>query len=127
MSCASFDKITSHIWMGAEYLHMDVDGASRGIATMWNPNSMKGTEVWKDKFIIITDFHSSIQCWGSINSYASNSRLGRKETYDKLARITKTMKDRKLMCMGDFNTPLYDSEKLGGNRDCSKSLQVMNL
>ena len=62
MSCASFDKIASHIWSSAVYLHMDVDGASGGISTMWNPNSMKGTKIWKDKFIIVTYFHSSIQC-----------------------------------------------------------------
>ena len=106
MSSASFDKIVSHIWPSAEYLHMDVDGASRGIATTWNPNSMMGAEVCKDRNFIITDFHSSIHGWGLINIYASNRKLGRKETYDELARITKTMKDKQLMCMGDFNTPL---------------------
>ena len=36
------------------------------------------------------------------------------------------MKDKQLMCMGDFNTPLYHLEKLGGNRDCPESLQDRN-
>lgn len=45
MSSASFVKIASYIWPGARYLHMDADGASGGIATMWNLNSMKGYEV----------------------------------------------------------------------------------
>ena len=53
MSCASFDKIASHIWSGAEYLHMDEDGASGGISTMWNPNSMKGNKVWKEKKLLL--------------------------------------------------------------------------
>lgn len=30
------------------------------------------------------------------------------------------------MCMGDFNTPLYHLEKLGGNRDCPESLQDLH-
>ena len=126
MSCASFDKIASHIWLRPKYLHMDVDGASGGISTMWNPNSMNEIEVWKDNFFIIIDFHSSIQCWGLINIYAYNRKLGRKETYDKLVKILETMKDKKLMCMGDFNTPLYHSKKLGGNRDCPESLHDLN-
>ena len=46
--------------------------------------------------------------------------------YDKMARVLETMKDKKLMCMEYFNTPLYHSEKLGGNRDCPKSLQDLN-
>ena len=54
MSCASFDKIAGYIWPGAGYLHMDADGASGGIATMWNLNSMKGYEVWKDKNSLLT-------------------------------------------------------------------------
>ena len=36
------------------------------------------------------------------------------------------MKDKQLMCMGDFNTTLYHSEKLGGNKDCPESLQDLN-
>ena len=40
MSCASFGKVASYIWAGAEYSHMDVDGASGDISTMWNLNSI---------------------------------------------------------------------------------------
>ena len=87
---------------------------------------MMGVEVWKDRNFIITDFQTSIQHWGLINIYASNSKVGRKETYDKMVRILETMKDKQLMCMGDFNTPLYHSKKLGGNKDCPESLQDLN-
>ena len=38
----------------------------------------------------------------------------------------KNMKDEQLMCMGDFNTPLYHLEKLGGNKECPESLQDLN-
>ena len=107
-------------------MHMDAEGASGGIATLWNPNSMMGVEVWKDRNFIITNFQTRIECWGLINIYASNRKVGRKETYDKLVRILETMKDKQLMCMGDFNTPLYHSEKLGGNRDYLESLQDLN-
>lgn len=45
MSCASFDKIVGYIWPRVGYLHMDANGSSRGISTMWNLNSMKGDEI----------------------------------------------------------------------------------
>ena len=46
--------------------------------------------------------------------------------YDKLIRITKKMNEEQWMCMGDFNTPLYHSEKRGGNRECQESLQDLS-
>ena len=46
--------------------------------------------------------------------------------YDKLIRITKKVKEEQWMCMGDFNTPLYHSKKLGGNRECPESLQDLS-
>ena len=30
------------------------------------------------------------------------------------------------MCMGDFNTPLYQSEKRGGNRESRENLQDLS-
>ena len=123
MSSSNFDKIAGYIWPGAGYLHRDSDGASGGIATMWNLNSMKGYEIWKEKNFIITHFQMNSHCWKLINIYAPNSRLGRKEMYDNLIRITETMLEEQWMCMGDFNTPLYHSEKWGGNRECQESLQ----
>ena len=87
MSSANFDRIASHVWPKATYMHMDAEGASGGIATLWNPCSMTRVEVWRDRNFIITEFQTSIQHWGLINIYASNSKVGRKETYEKLVRI----------------------------------------
>ena len=60
MSSSSFDKIANYIWPGAGYIHRSLDGASGGIATMWNLNSMKGYEIWKDKNFVATAGLSSI-------------------------------------------------------------------
>lgn len=87
ISSANFDRIVSHICLGATYMHMDVDGTSGGISTMWNPCSMARVEIWRDYFFIITKFQTSNQNWGLINIYASNNKVGRKETYGKLERI----------------------------------------
>ena len=104
MSSANFDRIVSHVWPGASYMHMDADGASGGISIMWNQCSMMGVEIWRDKNFIIIEFETSNQNWGLINIYASNNKVGRRETYGKMERIIETMKDKQLMCMGDFNT-----------------------
>ena len=90
MSSSSFDKIANYIWPGAGYIHRGSDGASGGIATMWNLNSMKGYEIWREKNFVIIHFQSSSHSWNLINIYAPNSRLGRKEMYDNLVRLTDT-------------------------------------
>ena len=103
-------------------MYSDVEGAFGGIATMWNPSSMTRFELWRDKNVLITEFQTSRESWGLVNIYAPNNKVRRKETYEKLERIMETMKEKQMMCMGDFNTPLYHLEKSGGNRDCPESL-----
>ena len=87
---------------------------------------MVGYEIWKEKNFIIIHFQSNGHCWKLINIYPPNSRFGRKEMYENLVRITETMLDEQWMCMGDFNTPLYHSEKRGGNRECQERLQDLS-
>ena len=41
-------------------------------------------------------------------------------------KLPNTRLQEQWMCMGDFNTPLYHSEKRGGNRECQKILQDLN-
>ena len=122
MSSSSFDKIANYIWPGAGYIHRSSDGASGGIATMWNLKTMKGYEIRKEKNFVITHFQCNRHNWNMINIYAPNSRVGRKEMYDNLVKLTDTRLQDQWMCMGDFNTPLYHSEKRGGNRECQESL-----
>ena len=61
MSSSSFDKIANYIWPGAGYIHRSSDGASGGIATMWNLKSMKGHEICKEKIFFITHFKLNSQ------------------------------------------------------------------
>lgn len=76
----------------------------------------------KDKNLLITEFQSKNESWGIINIYASNSRVERKGTYGKLERIMVIMKDKQIMCMGDFKTPLYYFDKLGENKESPESM-----
>ena len=122
MSSSNFSRLVGHIWPRTAFMHVGASRASGGISTMWNLCSMTGFELWKDTHFLITEFKTSDQRWGLINIYASNNKIGRKETYGKMEKITNTMKDKQMMCMGDFNTPLYHSEKLGENRDFPESL-----
>ena len=75
-------------------MHSNVEGALGGISTMWNLSSMTGFELWKDKNVLITKFQTSNERWGLINIYASNNKIGRKETYEKLERIMDNIKDK---------------------------------
>lgn len=69
MSIDNFDRIASHVWTSVSYMNKDVEGSSRGVATMWNLFSMKGFEVWNDRNFIITKFQTSIENWGLIYIY----------------------------------------------------------
>ena len=92
MSSLNFSSIVDHT--GLAFMHSYAEGASGGIATMWNPSSMTGFEVWKDKNVLLTEFQTSRESWGLFNIYAPNNKVGRKENYEKLERITNTMKEK---------------------------------
>ncbi len=94
MSSSNFSRLVGHIWLGVAFMHVDVDGASGGIATMWNPCSMIGFELWKDNNFLITEFQTSNERWGLINIYASNNKIGRKETYGKIERIMDIIREK---------------------------------
>ena len=63
MSSLNFSSIVDHIWPGAAFMHFDAEGASGGIATMWNSSSMTGFELWKDKNVLVTKFQTSRESW----------------------------------------------------------------
>lgn len=46
MKKAIFDNIAKYLWLGASYLYGDAKGASRGLAVLWNPSRLKGTELF---------------------------------------------------------------------------------
>ena len=74
---------------------------------------MTELEVMKDKNLLIMYFQTKNEKWGLINIYASNGRVGRKETCDKLERIMEMIETNQIMCMGDFKTCLFNSKKDG--------------
>ena len=49
-----------------------------------------------------------------MNIYALNSKNGRKLFWNRVCNLMANLKDPKCIIMGDFNTPLMVSEKLGG-------------
>ena len=94
MSSSNFSRLVGHIWPRVAFMHVDADRALGGIATIWNPCYMTRLELWKDKNFLINEFQTSNERWGLINIYASNNKIGRKETYGKMEKITNTMKDK---------------------------------
>ena len=107
MSSENFCKLVGFIWLGSTFLHVETKGDLGGIAIVWNPCSMKGVDIWKDKNFLLTDFQTSTKNQSLINIYATNTKAGRKDTYDLLGRIMDDQRDKWVMCMGDFNSPLY--------------------
>ena len=110
-----FTKVAKKIWLGVDFFHLKDDGASRGLAIMWNPNVLMGREVLKEKKFSISKFSNDRMVWNLVNIYAPNTRVGRGELWDKIGREMGVLKNKSLMCMGDFNTPLIPLENAWGN------------
>ena len=51
MSNQSFSKLAYYLWPWATYAHSKVEGASRGLAILWNPNILIGIFLHKEKYL----------------------------------------------------------------------------
>ena len=91
--------------------------------------------LWKDKLeakiivnegnILLIHFHNSKDqvSWFLMNIYAPNSKNGRKVFWSRLCELFANLKDPKGIIMGDFNTPLRVTKKLGGHPPNLESTQ----
>lgn len=93
------------------------EGASGGIATIWNLNTVKGQIIIQEsnfsciKFEHLKDGSS----WVLTNIYAPNTLKARNSFWKKIRQARDSFKNLSWMVMGDFNTPLKEEEKFGGS------------
>ena len=55
MTMANLDSIVGYIWPRAKYCYSEAEGASRGVATFWNPTFGKGNSIHSSKYYLITE------------------------------------------------------------------------
>lgn len=69
-----FEKDVLKIWPNANYFLSYVEGASGGIATLWNPLEFKGSLGFfgKSNLMASLEDQSSLEKWNLFNIYAPN-------------------------------------------------------
>lgn len=83
---------------------------------------MKGKLFASSQNFLAVSLHYREQCWQMFNIYAPNSRSGRRLLWEEISNIILTNQKDQFMLAGDFNSPLYPSEKCGGLEDFSNSM-----
>lgn len=122
MPSQTFAEVAGKLWPGVNSLYVDALGASWGIATLWDPIKMKGKIFASSQNFLAVSLHYGEQCWQMFNIYAPNSRLGRWLLWEEISNIIVTNQKNQFMLVGDFNSPVYPSEKCGGLEDFSDSM-----
>ena len=56
------------------FYYSKVNGVSRGITTIWNPNSIKGDMFSSSHHFLVVTFSTPIMQWKSFNVYACNTK-----------------------------------------------------
>lgn len=92
-------------------------GASGGIATIWNLNSVKGyVLIQENNFSCIRFEHlNDGTSWVLTNIYAPNTLKARNYFWKKLIETRDNFKNLSQLVMRDFNNPLREEEKFGGS------------
>ena len=112
MTIINLKNIVSYIWPGVRFCYSEVKGVSRGVATFWNLVAGNCSLIYSSKFYLITEHRMGDKTWNILNVYAPNTRNGRHNLWEELSIFLSQNKNT--FCMGDFNFPLYPSEKIGG-------------
>lgn len=86
MTHQKFTKLADKLWLGVAFFHLEAKGASGGLATMWNPSVLMGTEVHKEKNFMVTKFSNDKMVWNLVNIYVPNTRVGRSEVWETVGR-----------------------------------------
>ena len=76
--------------------------------------------MYSSKFYLITEHRIGDKKWNIVNVYALNTRNGRHILWEDLSVFLSQNKNT--FCMGDFNSPLYPSEKIRGMIDFNDSM-----
>ena len=93
------------------------EGASGGTMMLWRKSSFSGTILSANKYLMIAKISSSEHKldWYIVNIYAPNLKSHRKKVWDEISKFKSLDFSGRWLIMGDFNVPLYDHEKMGGN------------
>ena len=94
---------------------------SRSVATFWNPSVGKGILIHCSRYYLITEHKKGDKIWNIVNVYAPNTRNDRHSLWEELSIFLSQNKNT--FCMGDFNSPLYPSKKIGGMIDFNDSMK----
>lgn len=116
MSGSKVEKFKLAIFGDCGVHSVDVDGASGGITTLWNPRLQCGKVVLSSPNHISTRFFNlkDGSSWIISNIYAPNGRSARKSLWSSISLARSLFPNEKWILLGDFNTPLSNIEKYGG-------------
>ena len=121
MTLVYLKNIISFVWTGVSFLYSEVSCASGGVATFQNPDASNGSLIYSSKFYLITKHRIGDNKWNTVNIYAPNTRYGRHSLWEQMPIFLSQNKNT--FCMGDFNSPLYPSQKIGGMIDFNDSMK----
>ena len=95
----------------------DSDGASGGLAVFWINKWIQGELIYQSRNMMNVRFVNSKDnfSWVLTNVYAPNTKWGRKALWEEISNQRKIFAKDKWLVIGDFNTPLKESERRGGN------------
>ena len=94
---------------------------SGGVATFWNLNDGNVSLTYSSKFYLISKHRIGDKKWNIVNVYAPNTRNGRHSLWEELSIFLSQNKNA--FCVGNFNSPLYPLEKIGGMIDFNDSMK----
>lgn len=94
------------------------DGASEGVATLWNTHFIQGIPLCDDDNHVATLFKHTRDGFSCIlfNTYTPNNKVFRRRFWASLSSFRRNHPNTPWLIMGDFNTPLQESEKFGGSQ-----------
>ena len=94
----------------------DLDRASGGVLILYNSRAFKLSSIYNaDNALLceVSHIHSN-DSWFILNLYAPNSKRERKSFWDKMHVVIINNNVYKGIIMGEFNSPLSNSDKRGG-------------
>lgn len=121
MTMVNLKNIASFVWPGVNFCYSEEEGVSGGVATFQNPDAGNGSLIYSSKFYLIIEHKIGDKKWNIVNVYAPNSGNGRHSLWEELSIFLSQNKNT--FCMGDFNSPLYPLEKIGGMIDFNDSMK----
>lgn len=101
------------------------DGAFGRDVTLWDSQLIQGTPICHDGNHVATLFKHLRDgfSWVLSNVYAPNNKVCRRKFWIKLSSFRSCYPNIPWLVMGEFNTPLMESKKLGGSQIQNDSKQ----